>query len=525
MPKIPRINQGDSSINPTTAAPLSAESVAMPGLALAGLADTAFQVLSAEDKRVALEQRAALEQKQAIANEVEAGRRADDYEESLVSYMANLRKEFADSPDKAPAQLLELGRGLQDSQRQAVSNTQVGLEFAQRSNTRLSQAVREMHDWALGQQTIKIKGDLKVRMNRAINGAESVGSLEGLKNYIAARKADLASAVRNVYGSGESDKMDDLGAAMTRAWVRAQDSSEGALMALEALDSTKVGDPTFDNLDGDERNALRKDAMSSFAGSFKRRLLDELKRGTSQNHDLFDVVMNDPQNAGGAIIAAQNALEEQYVAVKAQKKIDLKAIQKWGVDLHGHSPDEIPEAISDRLRYVKALDYARRNMIGLDAEDDPASLAGAVLRTNKVIHSSDGKTMTNYVKQQADIAELYSNKRITVASFTALFTNLATALVPALEDAENPAGPNKVRAWFSPKIAGDVRLNAEFATLPKLNADQGLQDRIRIRYYTQLNAAAARGLVLKNDDAREMAMRALEYETARAALEKLEGKK
>ena len=515
MPKIPRINAGDSSAATPTAAPLAAESVAMPALGLAGLADTAFQVLSTEDKKQALEQRAALEQKQAIVNEVEAGRRAGDYEEDLATYSDNIKKEFADTPDKAPAQLLEIGRNLQDRQREAVPNTQVGLEFAQRSNARLAQAVRELHDWALARQTQKAKGDLTTTINRATAGAENMGSVPGLANYIAAKEIELTSVFQNVLGSEAQSKMAEMKAGMARSWVMAAGDRD-PLGTLQALDSTKAGHPLVDNLDVSQREALRKDVKASFAGYFKNGVLEEVKRGTSQNRELFDLTMASPQNAGTALAAAENALVEQSKAAEAQMKVDTATLEKYGIDLHGHSTDEVPKLIEDRLKYVRSLNYARRTMIGLDAQDDPAAAEGAILATDKALKKRDGKDLGAIVKQQANLAVLFSDKKIGQDTFQTLFKNMALALDVAAQNNEAVTGaswgPNTWRLWYGPQKQGAVELNRQFSgQFSKL--DKAMQNRVRLRYMQQFQGAQERGVVLKAEDARRMALRALSLET------------
>lgn len=512
MPKIPRINPDvPTAAGPTGAAGLSPEAVAAPATSLVALANTAFDVSTAEGRRQAEEMRFALEQKQAIVNEVEAGRRAGDYEEELTSYAAGLREEFKDAPDKAPAQLLDIGRQLQDRQREQVPNTQVGLEFVQRSTARLAAMVREMHDWAISRQTQKAKGDLSIIVNRAMAGAEAVGSVQGLKAYIAAKESELTPMFENVLGGEAGAKMAEMRAGMARAWVSVRGDYD-PLGVLQALDDTRAGSPLVDYLKGSERESLRGVVKASFAGYFKTRLLDEVKKGTSQNRALFDLTMASPQTAGTALFAARGALEEQQKVAKAQMKVDLAALEKYGIQLHGYSPSDLPALIDDRLRYVKALDYARRTMIGFDTEDDPAATEGAILQTDKLLKSSRGKDLASIVKQQADLAVLYSDKKIGQSTFQTLFKNMALALDTAANNNEDVDGPNTWRLWRGPKTSGAVELNRQFdGQFSKL--DKPTQNRVRLRYMQQFNAAQERGQVLTANDTRKMAIRALALET------------
>jgi hypothetical protein len=509
MPKIPRISLEGTSAGVPSAAPLSPNAVAAPLADLTSLADTAFDISSKEGQRQALEMRDAIEAKQAIVNEVEAGRRSGDYEEDITSNAENIKKELWDSPDKAPARLLELGRSLQDQGREAAPNTQVGLAFVQRSNARLAQAVREMHDWALGRQSQKAKGDLSVIVNRATAGAEKVGGVPALGAYIAAKEAELSRVFENVLGSGAQAAMAGMRAGMVRAWAQATGNrgSAGALSVLRALDSTEAGNPLVDNLKDTEREALRKDAKADFAGGFKNSLLEEVKKGTSQNDELFDLTMKAPQEAGEALYAAETALEEQGKAAAVQLKVDTAVLEEYGIDLQGRSADEIPKLIADRLRYVKALNYSRRTMIGFDAEDDPTTVGGLLLAADKEIKSN--KDLAEYPKQQANLAVAFSDKKISQATFSTLYKTMANSLKVAAQEQEDPWGPNVIRRYFNPQLAAQSALTDGFATRPKFRDNKALQYRVRIKFLGQFLSAQERGAELTTNAAREMATRVL----------------
>ena len=513
MPKIPRISLDGPSAGVPGAAPLSPNAVASPLADLTNLSDAAFDISSAEGKKQALEMRQAVEAKQAIVNEVDAGRRSGDYEENLADYSESLKKEFWDNPDKAPESLLEIGRNLQDRQREEAPNTQVGMEFAQRSNARLAAAVREMHDWALGRQSQKAKGDLSIIINRATAGAENVGGVPALGAYIAAKEKELSSVFQNVLGSDAQSAMAGMRAGMARAWANATGSrsSAGALSVLQALDSTKAGNPLVDNLKDTEREALRNGAKADFAGGFKNSLLEEVKKGTSQNDELFDLTMASPQDAGEALYAAENALEEQAKAAAVQLSVDTAALEKYGIDLHGRSVDEIPKLINERLKYVKALNYARRTMIGFDAEDDPTTVGGLLLAADKEIKSS--KDLAEYPKQQARLAVAFSDKKISQATFSALYKTMANTLKVAAAKQEDPWGPNVVREYFNPRLAGQGALTDGFATRPKFRDNKAMQHRVRVKFLAQFISAQERGVVLTTEAAREMATRVLLLES------------
>lgn len=513
MPKIPRISLESSSAGVPGAAPLSPSTVAAPIANLTSLADTAFDISSAEGRRQALEMRAAIEQKQAIVNEVDAGRRSGDYEEDITGYSENLKKEFWDSPDKAPAQLIEIGRTLQDRQREQAPNTQVGLEFVQRSNARLAAAVREMHDWALSRQSQKAKGDLSVIVNRATAGAEAVGGVPALGVYIAAKEKELTSVFQNVLGSDAQSAMAGMRSGMVRAWAQATGNrgSAGALSVLQALDVTKPGSPLVDNLKDTEREALRKDAKADFAGGFKNQLLEEVKKGTSQNDELFDLTMKSPQDAGEALYAAETALGEQAKAAAVQLSVDTSALEKYGIDLQGRSADEIPQLINDRITYVKALNYARRTMIGFDAEDDPTAVGGLLLAADKEIKSH--KELAEFPKQQARLAVAFSDKKISQATFSTLYKTMANTLKVAAAKQEDPWGPNVVREYFNPRLAGQGALTDGFASRPKFRDNKAMQHRVRVKFLAQFISAQERGVVLTTQAAREMATRVLLMES------------
>jgi hypothetical protein len=225
MAKIPRLNAGDVSAPtpagalPTTGAPQIFGSM---GDALAGVGDVA----AAAEKAEAAKRQAALEAKQAIVNEVEAGRRAGDFEESLFERMEALKVEFADAPDKAPAKLLELAREDAKLRMEDVSNSAVGLQFAQRSNSRIDSAMREMHNWALTRQTQKTKGELEGQKNQLAFKAARAGTPEQLDAFAAAQKADLFPKFKKVYGAAADQEWTEAETRMAESWVRIRGDSD-----------------------------------------------------------------------------------------------------------------------------------------------------------------------------------------------------------------------------------------------------------------------------------------------------------
>lgn len=514
MAKIPKLpySERPSSVG-RARLPESGVPEALGGLSK--LAGAGFQLAHNEEMAEAQDLRAVLEAKQAIVDEVETGRRVGDFEESVVGVSEQLKKTFWDDPAKAPEQLLDAARKMAERAVDDAPNTVVGLDLARKTNARVDAAVREMHNWAQTRQTQKAKGDLSIIVNRATAGAESVASLPALGAYIARKEGELSWVFQTIHGGEAPAKMAEMRAGIARSWAlaTADRGAEGALTALAALDAPKG--PLVDNLDVKARESLRSDAKASLAGAFKAQMLDIVRRGVAQNNDLFQAVMKDPQDAGGALIAARQALETQERVLQAKQPLDVETLAKYGVDVEGASPNEILASVKDRIKYVKALDFTRRQMIGFDAEDDLTAVA-ELLDSNEKLKKGpkNGKELSEVVRQQARLAETYSNKRLTTGTFSALFKNAALSVQAAMANAEDPRGLNVWMAWRYPEVAGNMKLNELFKQNVKI--DKATQTRIRIDYMTQFNEASESGRAVDGNRAREMAVRAFTLGTGEA---------
>lgn len=514
MPKIPRIDGGRPSTPSGSATPNVGAAPAFD--ALGKLTDTGYAVAADAEKVHHDRLQTALEAKQAIVNEVEAGRQAGDYEESLVGYAEGLKKQYFDQPEKAPGQLLEVGRQLADRQLEQASNSQVGLAVVQRANARLDAAVGEMHTWAQGRQTQKAKNDLSITINRATAAAEGVPNSSMLEGFINSKVAELAPTFQKVLGPAEAEKaVKEMRTGMARSWAISTSGSggSGAIQVLTAL-GEKSG-PLVDYLDVDQRKTLHENARQDFEGSQKTEELDLIKRGIKNNFDLTDSFFSGKLD-GATIDANRRSLLEQQKAIKVKMDADMGALAKLGVAWTGYEKSDIPGLIDERLKLVNALDSARRRQTPFDAQDDPSTVNAIMIANDKALKTTNGKDLAQVSKQQALLAVALSDKTVSGGTASTLFKTMSLAMGTAIANAEDPAGWNTFLAWRHPYVAGNMALNEIFKNNAKVKDDIPLQVKIRLAYQGQFNAIYSKEAPISGDDARKLALRAYALEAGDA---------
>ena len=509
MPKIPRISgerPGGASGGriPTTNVGGEITNV------LGDLVDVGYGIAHQEEARL---EKMRL-QKQAIVDEVEAGRRAGDYEESLVYYSEDLKKQFQDAPDKAPQALLEYGRKLIDQQLSKAPNSQVGLEVAQRANARLSSAMREMHNWTSARQTQKAKGDLSITVNRATAAAEGQTSVGQLDFYIKSKVLELTPTFQKVLGTdGAITAVKAMRSDMARAWAlsTSDKSPQGALAVIAALDE-KSG-PLVDYLDTDDRKSLRGETKQAYEGRLKAQELNIIKASVNDNSKLSEAFLaGDASQFASLAYASRRALEEQKNAVAASLKVDQAMLAKAGISLQGYSPEDVPKLIEDRITYVDALSSAWRRQATFDAPDDPASVDGLMRDIDKALGSKTGKEMKAIAEQQKNVAVALDSKKISGQTAASMFRTMSLAMKTASENQEDVWGWNSWKYFREPRDRGIVELNRQFSgNYAKL--DERTKMAIRLNYEGLFNEAVAAGNTVNKEAATKMALRALAYAT------------
>lgn len=511
MAKIPRINQGDRPSGVPNGPLIGAAGSAAPlADALGNLADVGYKISADEEADHAEQLRAALEQKQAIVNEVAASRGAGDYEEGLVDHTSKIQKEMWDTPEKAPEALLIAGRQLADQQIKSAPNTAIGLDLAQKTASRLDSAMREMHNWASARQTQKAKGDLTVIKNRAAAGAESQPSLASLDIYIKTKEAELSSVFQNVLGGAAQAEMQEMKTGMAQGWLHVFGDKE-PILGLTALQA-KSG-PLVDHLNASQRESARKEMIASFEGLTKTRELETIVRHTGQNRKLGEAFMSGDPTFAGLAFTQRRALEEQKKAVLAQVSYDAKTLRALGLTTPepGEAVDVIG-LIDNSLSYIDALEKARRRQTTFDAPDDPTTSEALLVKMNKALASKNGKDLGNVVRFQKDLAIAVSGEKISGATAATMFKTMSLAMDKAAENNEDVWGWNTWIKWRAPMETGSVELNRQFAgQFSKL--DKPTQQKVRLSYMGQFNAAQETGLNVDGKAARKMALRALALET------------
>lgn len=510
MAKIPRLDGGSISAPVPSGSITGTQGGAVPIIDAAGkMGEAAYKVAADAELVEANKRQQAIEAKQAIVNEVEAGRRAGDFEETLVYEIEALKEKFADNPSEAPAVLLESARLLQDKTVGSASNSVVGLAVAQRANSRLDEAMEEIHRWVQLRQTQKARGDLTITVNRATAAAEGQSSVPALSQFIAVKSAELLPTFAKVYGASAKEELVKMQTGMARAWA-AVAGDRDPISVLAALDSKEEGNPLVDYLDGKEREALRRETKASFEGITRNRELDVIKKGLNDNRELFNAFMEGNPNLGGTFYAQKRAIEEARAAVTAQLSLDSKALKDIGIEVQGQTDKDLLKIFDAREEFVTTLERARRRQISFVAEDDPSAVEGLLSAQDKALKARRGKDLGAIVEQQARLAAAFSDKKISQSTFSTMFKTLSLALDTAAEKGEDPRGWNWWLARKYPDVAGNMALNesSDFKGL-----DKAAQNRVRLAFMSQFVDSQERGEAIDGTKARKMALRALSMET------------
>ena len=517
--KIPRVAPG-AKPSAVPGGPLpSPAAAAAPFAALGDLVDTGYKIAANEEQQAAETQRAAREAMQAITNEVDAGRRAGDFEESIVDAAEGIKTQFFDEPERAPEQFLNTARQMADDQIKNAPNTQVGLELAQRTNSRIDTAVRQMHDWAVDRQAQKARGDLSIIINRATGAAESMPNVQALGAHIEAKVAELGGVFADVLGKEAPAKMAQMREDMARGWVTVASSRgrEAALNVAKALDATSG--PLVDNMGATERKTARNEAIAAYEGSAKREEFELIKRGIDNGTELAkEFLRGSPEDFAKLAYSQKRALTEQLKAANAQLKVERAELEALGINFEGVGPEEIPAIIKERIELVEALESAQRRQTPYDAPEDPTTVNALMVQMDKALRKSNGKDMRAILEQQKNIAVALNSKKISGQTATTMFKTLALAMEKAAEGQENVSGINTWdrTAWLrarEPREMGIAELNRQFES-NEANQSPQVKMLIRLSYEALLNDALTEGSVSATR-ARELALRAIAIETGK----------
>ena len=477
--------------------------------ALADVTDTLATGAAALEKDAAIKLRDSMKAKQAVLDEVEAGRREEDYADSLRTFAQEAQAEHDKDPQNAISKFQVRADEAADAAVKAAGpNVEVQLMVARAANSRRAVEVGKLATWAQAKLTQNAKVDLSVLVNRATAGAETLPSAPALADYIATREAALSRVFAGVYGDDASEKMAKMKSGMAKAWTTAASDKDpiGVLTALE-----EGSGPLVDYLDVEDRKAARSQAKSSYEGLARTRELEAVKSGIARGDALATALLAEDPGLPGTLYANRIALEEQKKAVKLRFSVDAAALKKAGIDPEGYDPEDLVAVIDDQLAYTKALNDAYRRRTTAVAEDDPAAVEGLIVTQDKALKSKKGKDMASIVKQQRDLAVALAGKKISQGTFSTMFRTMSLALKTASDKMETPAWDwHTWGAFRAPYTAGNMAIN-KHPDFVKAPAD--VQARVRLSYQGAFNDATANGTAVNDVQARNMALRALSLET------------
>ena len=526
MAKIPRINPGDKPSAVPRAGPSGQNGVAPLIDSLGGVVDVGYRIAadeatikseagrqSSETARVAYQKqlRDALAAKQAIANEVQAGRLAGDFEEDLVLVMDTLKKQYRENPEKIPELLLDRARQLADRQIQSAPNMAVGLELAQRTTSRIDTAMREAHHYAQAGLTQRIRVDLDKNINRFTFLAGQKPSSAALAAHLAGAEAQLGPSFAAVFGAEAGKQMVALKTQATQEWAFKY-SHDNPVPFMAELKTAPEGNPLVEHLNSDQRKSAFTDAEASYDGLQKTRDQQAIVEGLSSNRRIVELFTSGASDFVETAYAQKVMLDSQAQAVKAGLQADETALKNAGVNLQGRTPGEVLGMIDSRRQLIDALIRAKRKQTPYDTPDDPTAVEGLLIAQDKALRANKGKDLLEIAKQQTRLAVALGNKTISGATAQTMFKDLVGAMDVASAKEEDVWGPNTLRWFHGPRAAGSVELNRQFSgAFSKL--EKPVQMRVRLAYMSQFNAAQSTGGNVTVQAARAMAIRALSLET------------
>lgn len=504
MAKIPRINQGEKPSAVPGDAPPSLAGIVAPIAGVADLMGDLSGIYSEEERREALKARAILEAKAKITNEVEAGRRTGELEESFYSIGEAVMEANHDTPEKAPDEFIRQAREAFD-RAMADENLKapVALALAQRGNARLEAAVHDIHRRATKRQTEKAQGDLSRIESTVIAGARFAGSLEDLDYYIKARETELQRSFDGVYGTEAAAKMAAMREQMAVSWVTTARERDpwATLTALEA----ETG-PLVENIrDADKRAALMASTRTAAENFGKIGLMHSLQDAVSKGDKLASALVAGSLDAA-TISATQRRLDEKERVVKFDPKLSVpqKRVQ---LDVIAQE-----RAIADAVETA----YLKQRMF--DATDDTGTVRD-LLRQRSALFKKGQKSedLGVLLAYQQQLANAYGDGRLTFGTFNTMQTEVSLQVSKLVERGlGDPTSVWLPWTWRAdgPRKAGEAALERRFAADGR-NLPDERKAGIRLALIRELTQRVESGIDLSDREAGEIAMTIYAVEAGR----------
>jgi hypothetical protein len=470
--------------------------------ALGKLAGTGYEIAADVEARESKRLADALAAKQAIVDEVEATRRAGDFEEAAVGLSDSLQQKHWSDPQNAIPEYIAEARRQADEQIRTAPNAEVGLQLARATASRISAGTRDLHSWVSARQTQKAKADLTAMTNHVTRGAESVGTPDALASYLADKETSLAPVFQKVYGGEADARMAALKRDATRAFVSVGGERD-PLGMLNALDARSG--PLVDHLSSSDREALRKETKASFDGYGKAREMETLKKNVGHNRDVFDAFQAGSLDAG-TMYSLQRTLAEEQKAIKVDKRLSPEQKAAQGT------------LLAERAAFLDAMEKARRRQTQFDAEDAPGTVAELIQQQHALFKAENGvkgNDLSEWSKQQTRLMEAFGDKKISQSTYNTMFKELALALPDAATAEGKKTGWDfYVYQWRTPREAGVAEMNRLVAgEFRAMTPEQ--RTAAQVRFVQLYNDAHTVGASVTEKQATTMARKALSLETGR----------
>lgn len=493
MAKIPRINQGDrpsSAINPG-APDMSAVNATR---VLGGMADTALDVATTEELRERKRLMDIAIEKKAITDTLDAGARAGELEDQMMSVADSLKEKYADNPVGAIDEFQKEAEKMVAEHTAASPNSVVQLDLAQQGKSLTYSSIRSLHEWVSAKQTQNAKGHMAKMIQSASNDAAfktSVGALEG---WAAETQARLGPMMEKAFGADAPDEMAKLLSAGAQQYSDVA-ASKFPLQHGKELESSKF---LRDNL----RNIASSiaDADRGVAGYHNTQEIETLKQAYRNGEGLAAVVGKD-----GFVEAAYT----RRVALEAQK-ITVAQDNNLGPAAKKSLRDKLDSQI-ELVDTLRRINYGRAEVV---AVDDPDTIRAITVHQDalfgKDADSSAKEHLDLVVAQQRRLAVAMEKKQITLGTYKTKLDDVSLAYAGAIA---KETGNTGLWEFAKPRQVGNQELNTRFKTNFK-DQSADVQARVRERYISLFIYAKNHGGVTEAHAVR-LAQEALTQETGR----------
>lgn len=478
MAKIPRLSQSDT---PSAVPRGEVRADPVPGaiVDVLGTAAGGFANIAAQKEAAALKARAEAKEKwDAIQNEIKAGELSSDFEQQLRDHIRTEQEAVAEDTNPADviAPFMDGARKIANSFIKAAPNSAVGLMVARVTTDRISQAQKQMDDWARDATIQRARGMAAKKFSASSRDVAAAPDPQALTTMLSERREELRAAASFSFPAAElQSKLDEWEQDTIEEFVRNRSPRDPWGMR-DFLDAHPLGA----KLSSASRKALRSITRADEEGYAKTQRQELLAEGISSRLEQVEAYRQNPQDPAlpGAIWGRKKALREKRVALE----VEVAKGRMTDAEFRRQS-----EELGREDQILDALDIVRRSQDWPET-DDTATAARLRIQNEKLFEVSGAEPDLPAVRQFLDDLILAARaKQITPATFARWKDNVMAAMPDAAAREAGTTGRWRVfDAWRTPRQLGNRAIGDIFKVR---NASPEVQERAYSLFIDRLNAS------------------------------------